>query len=168
MSLSRDEAERLDRADPFAGYRERFRLPAQTLYLDGNSLGALPSAVIARMEDMIRRGWGETLIGGWTTEGWMQLPMKVGAKIARLIGAHAGEVLAADSASANLYKLAAAAMEASPDRPVILTEEKTFPTDGYILDGLARLACSLGGGVEVRRAGAVRSLAQRRGGPGRS
>jgi len=133
---SREEAAALDDADPLAPLRARFDIEPGRIYLDGNSLGALAKAIPERLERVVQQEWGRSLIYGWY-EGWMDLPRRVGAGIARLVGADSHEVLAADSTSVNLYKLALAALTARPDREVILTEETNFPTDLYILEGLA-------------------------------
>jgi len=128
-----EDAQALDRADPLAPPRDRFRLPDGLVYLDGNSLGALPAATPALAADVVERQWGRQLIGSWNSEGWIDAPARIGAKIAPLIGAAAHEVLVADSTSANLYKLAVAALRAS-DRPELLTELGNFPTDLHIAD----------------------------------
>lgn len=126
-----------DAADALGGMRARFSLPEGVIYLDGNSLGALPVAAAAAVRQAVERQWGQDLIASWNTHGWISLPQRVGGKIARLTGAMADEVVAADSVSANLFKLAAAAVGARPGRPVVLTEAGDFPTDLYILQGLA-------------------------------
>ncbi len=126
-----------DAADPLGRARARFSLPEGVIYLDGNSLGALPVAAAAAVRQAVERQWGQDLIASWNTHGWIGLPQRVGGKIARLIGASADEVVAADSVSVNLFKLAAAAVGARPGRPVVLTEAGDFPTDLYILQGLA-------------------------------
>ena len=133
--LDREAAQALDAADPLAPLRRRFSLPADKIYLDGNSLGPPVREVPARLA-ALADDWAQQLIGGWW-RGWMDLPRRVGDRIAPLVGAAPGEVLAADSTSVNLFKLAAAALMARPDRALILTEESNFPTDLYILDGLA-------------------------------
>ena len=126
-----------DAADPLGAVRERFSLPDGVIYLDGNSLGALPVAAADAVRDAVERQWGGDLIASWNKHGWIGLPQKVGGKIARLIGAEADEVVAADSVSVNLFKLAAAAVGAQGGRPVVLTEGGDFPTDLYVLQGLA-------------------------------
>ncbi len=126
-----------DAADPLGAVRERFSLPDGVIYLDGNSLGALPIAAAEAVRDAVERQWGGDLIASWNKHGWIGLPQKVGGKIARLIGAEADEVVAADSVSVNLFKLAAAAVSAQGGRRVVLTEGGDFPTDLYILQGLA-------------------------------
>ena len=136
----------LDRADPLRAFRERFVVPEDVVYLDGNSLGCLPRATAARVADVVEREWGDGLIRSWNQAGWIELPRRVGDKIARLIGARAGEVVVADSTSVNLFKLLTAALALNPDRRVILTEDDNFPTDLYIAEGVAALL-----GVELRR-----------------
>jgi kynureninase len=144
---SRAEFERLDGADLLAGWRERFALPDGVIYLDGNSLGALPKATAAVLEQVTRRQWGEDLVTSWTRHGWVDLPQHVGAKIARLIGAAPHEVIVADSISVNLFKLIAAALHLRPGRRVIVSERGSFPTDLYIAQGLRDL---LGDRIELR------------------
>ena len=128
-----------DAADPLGAVRERFSLPDGVIYLDGNSLGALPVTAADAVRDAVQRQWGGDLIASWNKHGWIGLPQKVGGKIAQLIGAEADEVVAADSVSVNLFKLAAAAVGAQRGRPVVLTEGGDFPTDLYILQGLVGL-----------------------------
>ncbi|MEQ9663142.1 MAG: kynureninase [Parasphingopyxis sp.] len=131
------EAEALDAADPLAAMRERFVLPDGTIYLDGNSLGALPRATIAAQQDAVSRQWGEDLIASWNSNDWIGAPQRIGDKIAPLIGANTGEVIATDSVSVNLFKLIVAATRLRPDRSEILTEPGNFPTDLYTADGAA-------------------------------
>lgn len=127
-----------DAADPLGGVRDRFSLPDGVVYLDGNSLGALTHAAAARVGEATRRQWGQDLISSWNSHGWIELPQQVGRKIARLIGAEADETVAADSVSVNLFKLATAAVRAqSPERRAVIIERGDFPTDLYILQGLA-------------------------------
>lgn len=126
-----------DAADPLGAARARFSLPEGVIYLDGNSLGALPVAAPVAVRDAVERQWGADLIASWNKHGWIGLPQKVGGKIARLVGAEANEVVGADSVSVNLFKLAAAAVGAEGGRRVVLTEGGDFPTDLYILQGLA-------------------------------
>lgn len=135
MSL-RDRARELDCSDPLAEYRERFDLPEGVIYLDGNSLGALPKATPARLEQVMREEWGGDLIKSWNSAGWITLPQRVGAKIAPLIGARPHEVIVADSVSVNLFKLISAALKMRPGRKVILSEPGNFPTDLYMIQGL--------------------------------
>jgi kynureninase len=145
--LSREACLQRDRDDPLAPLRDRFHLPEGVIYLDGNSLGALPRGVQARVDAVVARQWGRDLINSWNTHGWIGLSAQVGARIGRLVGAEADEVVAADSTSVNLFKLAAAALRIAAPRRVILTEAGDFPTDLYMLRGLAEL---MGGEVEVR------------------
>ncbi len=125
-----------DAEDSLAFTRARFRLPEGMIYLDGNSLGALPMATAGRLADLVEREWGQGLIGSWNDAAWMAMPARVGARIAGLIGAEADEVIAADSTSVNLYKLAAAALSLRPERRVVVSEPGNFPTDLYVLQGL--------------------------------
>lgn len=131
--MTLEDAQALDRADPLRAVRDRFRLPDGIVYLDGNSLGALPVATPALTADAVERQWGRQLIGSWNSEGWIDAPARIGAKIAPLLGAAPDELLVADSTSANLYKLAVAALRAS-DRPELLTELGNFPTDLHIAE----------------------------------
>lgn len=134
----RSRAEELDREDPLAHVRARFDLPDETVYLDGNSLGALPADVATRVAQTVQQEWGRGLIGSWNTAGWSELPARIASKIAPLIGAGADEVVVTDSTSVNLFKLLAAAVALRPGRNVIVTEPSTFPTDGYIAASVAR------------------------------
>ena len=133
---SRAECERLDAADPLGAHRARFLLPAGLIYLDGNSLGPLPASTAQRVAAVVTQEWGDGLIGSWNNAGWIDLPQRVGAKIASLIGAHDDEVVAADSTSVNLFKVLAAALRLNPDRRTILSERGNFPTDLYVAQGL--------------------------------
>jgi len=137
--VSLKEACALDAADPLRFFRERFSLPEDTIYLDGNSLGALPRATPARIAEVVAREWGESLIRSWNDSDWITLPQRVGGKIAGLIGAAPDEVVACDSTSVNLYKALAAALVLRPGRKVILSEPGNFPTDLYVVEGLERL-----------------------------
>ncbi len=138
-ALDRARCAALDAADPLAGLREEFALPPGVIYLDGNSLGALPKATPARLAAVIEQEWGEDLVTSWNKHGWIELPKRVGDKIARLIGAGDGEVVVADSTSVNLFKVLAAALRLNPGRGVILSERENFPTDLYIAQGLIGL-----------------------------
>lgn len=134
--LSRRDFEALDATDTLAPWRAAFSLPPDTIYLDGNSLGVLPKATLARLQDVITREWGRDLIKSWNTADWINAPLRVGDKIAKLVGAQPGEVVAADSTSVNLFKLAAAAVRLRPGRHKIISEPGNFPTDLYVLQGL--------------------------------
>jgi kynureninase len=148
--ISREDCVALDAADGLAFARARFCLPDGVIYLDGNSLGALPRRTAARVADTVTREWGEGLIRSWNSvehggAGWIDAPAKIGAKIARLIGAAGDEVIVTDSVSVDVFKLAAAALALRPGRRVIVTEAGNFPTDVYVLQGLAALT-----GIELR------------------
>ena len=153
-----------DRQDPLRGLRDRFDLPEGLVYLDGNSLGPLPHAVRERLREVVDRQWGRDLIRSWNLHGWIDLPLRVGDKIAPLVGAAPGEVAVADSTSVDLFKLLAGASELRPDRHVIVSERDNFPTDLYIADGLGRLLAQ--GDRRHRRGAAADGRARRRGGPG--
>ena len=138
-TLSRDTLAAWDGADVLAPLRDRFVLPEGVIYLDGNSLGALPKAAIQRAAEVVQREWGESLIRAWTTHDWIDLPQRIGGKIGRLIGGRPDTTVVADSTSVNLFKLLAAALDQRPDRRVILTETGNFPTDLYVAQGLTGL-----------------------------
>ena len=129
-------AAEFDAADPLAVYRDKFTLPEGVIYLDGNSLGALPKATPAAVARVVEQEWGEGLIRSWNSAGWFEAAGRVGAKIAPLVGAQADEVIACDSTSVNLFKLIAAALQLRPGRTVILSEPGNFPTDLYMIAGL--------------------------------
>ena len=137
----------LDRNDPLGAMRARFVLPEAMIYLDGNSLGPLPQATMAAQARMVADEWGRGLIGSWNDKGWIDAPARIGAKIAPLVGAGTGEVIVADSTSANLFKLIVASLRARPGRTVVLTETGNFPTDLHIAEGAA--ACVPGGTVRA-------------------
>jgi kynureninase len=137
--LTRDDIAALDWTDELAAFRERFVLPDGVIYLDGNSLGALPKATPARVAQVVEQEWGRSLISSWTDHGWIDLQFRVGEKIGKLIGAAPGTTVVADSTSVNLFKLLAAALDQRPGRSVILTEEGNFPTDLYMAQGLTAL-----------------------------
>jgi len=152
MSLSLGDVRALDEADPLRPFRDRFVLPEDVIYLDGNSLGALPRATIAGQSDMVERQWGEALIRSWNENGWIEAPQRIGSKIASLIGAKPHEVIVADSVSVNLFKLIAAAAPLAPDRKTLLSEAGNFHTDLHIAGGAAEL---LGLSLEVADRDAV-------------
>ena len=137
----------LDAADPFARTRTLFDLPDGVIYLDGNSLGALPRAVKGRMAEVVATQWGEGLIRSWNTHDWIDLPGRVGDRIARLVGAAPQTVMVADSTSVNLFKVLVTTLRLRPGRKVIVSEQGNFPTDAYIAAGVAEL---LGQGHELR------------------
>lgn len=134
--FSRSDLHALDAKDTVAAFRDAFALPEGVIYLDGNSLGALPKRTRAHLADVVDRQWGVDLIRSWNTHGWIDAPRRVGAKIAALIGAKPHEVVVADSTSVNLYKLVSGALALRPDRSVILAEPGNFPTDLHILQGI--------------------------------
>ncbi|MBV9884214.1 MAG: kynureninase [Sphingomonadaceae bacterium] len=138
MSFTLAEARAADAADPLRPFRDRFHLPQGLVYLDGNSLGALPKAAVGRLGRVIEEEWGEELIRSWNSRDWIGAPQRVGAKIAPLIGAKPNEVIVADSTSVNLFKLLVAAAGLS-DRKVILSEAGNFHTDLHIASGAADL-----------------------------
>lgn len=134
-----EQARALDAADLLRPYHARFDLPEGVVYLDGNSLGALPEATRTRMAQLVDQEWGHDLIRSWnpTDAGgdWISMPQRVGAKIAPLIGARPHEVIACDSVSVNLAKLIGAALAMRPGRQVVLSEPGNFPTDLYMVQG---------------------------------
>jgi len=138
----------MDQSDPFRDKRDLFDLPDGIVYLDGNSLGALPKAVKSRLREVVEEEWGKSLIAGWFDHHWVTLPQRTGDKIAMLIGADAGEVVVTESTSINLYRAIHAALQLRGGKAVILTEELNFPTDLYVLDAIER---DSGGTVAVRR-----------------
>jgi kynureninase len=138
-ALTRADAQSLDAADPLAALRDRFMLPPGVIYLDGNSLGALPKAVPERMARALHEEWGVGLIRSWNDAGWYPAPQRVGARIAGLIGAAADEVVVADSISVNLFKVLVAALRLRTGRRRILGERGNFPTDAYVAGGVAEL-----------------------------
>jgi kynureninase len=140
--MTREDCLRLDGEDTLAPLRDLFDLPAGVIYLDGNSLGALPKATPARLQEVVTAEWGRGLVRSWNTAGWIEMPQRIGDKIARLVGADDGELVVADSTSVNLYKLLSAALDLAradaPARTSILSERNNFPTDLYIAESLAR------------------------------
>jgi kynureninase len=140
--MTRNDCQVLDAQDPLAALRDLFTLPAGVIYLDGNSLGACPKTAPDRVRDVVEREWAVDLIRSWNTAGWFERPRRVGDKIARLVGAQAGELVATDSTSINLYKVLSAALNiAAADRPGrtrMVSERSNFPTDLYIAESLCR------------------------------
>lgn len=147
--ITRDDCAARDRADGLAHLRERFQLPPGVIYLDGNSLGALPKATPARVREVVEAEWGNDLIRSWNTHEWVTFPRRVGDKLAALLGAGLGEIVVADSTSVNLFKILAGALQLpeAREKRVILSERGNFPTDLYMAQGLAAL---LGGRYELR------------------
>jgi kynureninase len=142
----RAQARRLDETDPLATLRDQFVIPDEDLvYLDGNSLGRLSKASLSRLEDVVQNEWGGRLIRSWN-ESWIDLPQRVGDFLGEhFLGAAPGQVVVSDSTSVNLFKLAAAALDARPGRDVIISDRHNFPTDRYLLEGLAQAR-----GLELR------------------
>jgi kynureninase len=137
--VTREDADALDAADPLAFARERFRLPDGIIYLDGNSLGAMPVAAPQALGETAERQWGTDLIASWTKHDWIDWPVQIAAKLAPILGAHPNELLIADSTSVCLFKLLAAAVRARRGRKTILTQKRNFPTDLYVAQGLAEM-----------------------------
>jgi kynureninase len=129
----------MDAGDPLARVRDRFVLPQGVIYLDGNSLGALPKKSIARTSGVVLHEWGDSLIRSWNDHGWIDAPQRIGAKIAPLIGAKPHEVIVTDSVTVNLFKLVVAAARLSPERRVLLSEAGNFHTDLHVASGAAEL-----------------------------
>lgn len=129
----------LDKADTLAHKRDEFDLPADTIYLDGNSLGALPKAVKPRVAEVVSQQWGSHLIRSWNDHQWIDLPTQVGEKIAPIIGADKGQVICCDSISVNLFKLLSSALSLNSERNLVLSTEDNFPTDLYMVQGLSEL-----------------------------
>ena len=136
------DCQALDAQDPLRALRDQFHLPEGTIYLDGNSLGVMPRSTPARVADVVTREWGTDLIQSWNKAGWFAMPQAVGDKIARLIGAGSGEVVATDSTSINLFKVLSAAIAMAqadaPQRRRIVSERSNFPTDLYIAEALCK------------------------------
>ena len=146
-TITRRQLAENDAADPLAHTRAAYSLPPGVIYLDGNSLGALPKATAERVADLVKRQWGQDLIRSWNSNDWIGASARVGRKISTLIGAEGDEVIVTDSTSVNLFKLACGALSLRPGRRVVLTEPGNFPTDLYMLQGLERL---LDGRMELR------------------
>ena len=147
MTPTRSDLQALDRADALASFRDRFTLPEGVVYLDGNSLGALPRDTAARVARTVEAEWGQGLIRSWNDAGWIDLAGRVADGIAGIVGAPAGSVVVADSTSVNLFKVLGAALAMRPGRRVILSERSNFPTDLYVAQGLSAF---MGGSHAVR------------------
>jgi kynureninase len=141
-----EDARALDATDPLAAYRDQFTLPEGVIYLDGNSLGALPKATPAALADVATRQWGDRLIRSWN-EGWIDAPQRIGAKIAPLIGAASDEVIIGDTTSTHLFKALVAALRSNPDRHTVVSEAGNFPTDLHIAEGA--VACVPGARLKI-------------------
>jgi kynureninase len=134
---TREQAAALDAGDPLREFRDLFELPPDVIYLDGNSLGPLPRSTRERLRELVEGEWGTRLIRGWD-EGWIDLPVTVGDQIGGLLGAGPGQTVVGDSTSVCFYKLASAALELRPGRSEIVTDVDNFPTDRYVLEGIAQ------------------------------
>ncbi|MEN3535325.1 kynureninase [Microbispora sp. ZYX-F-249] len=149
MVLSRAECQDLDAKDPLREFRDEFSLPPGVVYLLGNSLGALPRRTPERVAHTVETEWGVHLGASWNTAGWWDMPQSTGDRIAPLIGARPGGVLAGDSTSVNIFKLVTAALALRPGRRVIVSDLDNFPTDRYVVEGAARAL----GAYEIRDIG---------------
>ena len=149
--MTEEDIIKFDTADPLAAHRRHFELPADTIYLNGNSLGPLSTASKHRVREVIESQWGNDLISSWNKHQWIDLPLTVGEKIAPLIGAAPGQVLCCDSVSVNLFKLLAAALKnRKSEQAVILSQQDNFPSDLYIAEGLINLLRENGISAELR------------------
>jgi kynureninase len=143
MALSRADAIALDVADPLAGFRDRFVITdPHRIYLDGNSLGRLPVVTRDRLHAVIDR-WGEELVTAWSE--WIDAPLRAGDALAEVLGAQPGEILVTDSTTVNLFKLVHALLDGDPSLRTLATSTDEFPTDRYVLEGIARAR-----GLELR------------------
>jgi len=138
MALTRDDLIALDNTDPLVKFADEFHLPDGMIYLDGNSLGAMPKASKARALEVIEKEWGEDLIKSWNKAGWFELVEKLGNKTARLIGANDGEVIYADATGLNVHKLVSSALGLRKDKLKIVMEGSNFPTNNYMVQGLIK------------------------------
>ena len=140
--ITLQDCQQRDATDPLRTLRDLFSLPPGVVYLDGNSLGAMPKAAAARAAQVVTTEWGRDLIKSWNTAGWFNLPQRLGNQIAPLIGAGPDQVVATDTTSINLYKVLSAALsiakEDAPERRVLVSERSNFPTDLYIAEGLCK------------------------------
>jgi kynureninase len=139
MSITLEQARRLDKHDALAAHRDAFDLPAGVIYLDGNSLGPLPRQSSTRVAEVMREEWGRGLIRSWSQAGWFAAQTRIGDKIGRIIGAAPGETVVADSTSVNLFKLMVAGARLRPGRGKIVLEEGDFPTDFYMAEAASRV-----------------------------
>ena len=147
-----DQARSLDESDPLGLFRQQFvHTDPNLIYLDGNSLGRLPEAAIGTIEDVTRNQWGDRLIRAWN-EGWWEMQLRLGDLLAPLVGAAPGEVIISDSTTVNPYKLALATVNSTPERSKIVTDDMNFPTDVYVLDGIAE---TTGNTLEIVRSDGV-------------
>ena len=147
MSALDAEIARLDAEDPLRHFRDEFEIRDGLVYLDGNSLGMLPKRTLARMNRTVTEEWGQGLITSWLGADWVNSPRRIGDKIGKLLGAKPGEVIAGESTSINIFKALTAALSLQKGRNVLLSETTNFPTDNYMMQGLARFS---GGALECR------------------
>jgi len=145
--VNRSDLEQLDRKDPLAPFRDEFFLPEGMVYLNGNSLGAMPRKAVQRARQVVEEEWATGLIDSMNTAGWFELPLTLGRKIAPLVGAKPNEVVITDSTGIDLYKVMSAALQIQPKRRVIVMEGSNFPTDNYMVQGLL---AQLGDGYTLR------------------
>lgn len=144
--MDRDQCLALDAEDPLRAFKDEFVLPEGVIYLVGNSLGALPRHTPERVRQAVEDEWGGQLVGGWNHSGWYEQPLTVGDRIAPLIGVGPGQVVAGNTTSIAIFQAVAAALKLRPERRVIVSDVRNFPTDHYMVQGLAGLL----GGYEVR------------------
>lgn len=147
MILAKEDIAALDASDPLGHFRDEFVIRDGLIYLDGNSLGMLPKRTAARMNHAVTQEWAEGLITSWVGADWVNSPRRIGDKIAKLLGAEPGEVIAGESTSINIFKALTAALSVQKGRNVLLTETTNFPTDNYMMQGLA---CFSEGALECR------------------
>lgn len=156
-----EACQQADAQDPLAQYRELFALPLNTVYLDGNSLGAQPKAALSHSQQLIEHQWGQQLIRSWNDAGWFELPLRLGNQLGQLLGAQPDELVLTDSTSINLYKALSSALNVQkidhPDRRIILAERDSFPTDLYMIQGLIE---QLGQGYQLQLIDANQTLPQ--------
>lgn len=139
--ITREQCQAWDQTDELAALKQQFELPEGMIYLDGNSLGALPRNALNRAQDVVNREWGTDLINSWNKAGWWELPTRLGDQLAPLIGAGKGEVVVTDTTSLNLFKVIANAVHIQqhnhPEKKIILAERDAFPTDLYMIQGFS-------------------------------
>ena len=140
MTITSEHVAEMDAADPLAHFREEFSIREGLVYLDGNSLGVLPKRTVARMNRVVSEEWAQGLITSWLEADWVNSPSRIGDKIGKLLGAAPGEVIAGESTSINIFKALTAALSLQKERKVLLTETTNFPTDNYMMQGLARFS----------------------------
>ncbi|MGV9770912.1 kynureninase [Streptosporangium sp. NPDC003464] len=151
MTISRADCAALDADDPLKHLRDEFVLPDETIYLVGNSLGAMPVAASAATARVVTEEWGRQLVGGWNSAGWFDLPLTTGDRLAPMIGAGPGQVAVGDTTSIAIVKAVSAAMRLRPGRRVVVSDLANFPTDRYVVEGLVKAV----GGYEVRDLGVL-------------